>query len=177
MTLTFCSASVLVLALRLSLLVRRALAVINAEHASRAGITKSHSSRFPFEREACFWRSVPEAPWSGATELSNCLFIESSRILSSQVLRFFVTTHHCENHWNKKERCDGGKQQPANYRTAEWRILLPSLTEPQGHRHHADDHRESGHHHRPQPRGAGLKGRSKGILGLAKPFVRKRDDQ
>src|SRR6266851_10265372 len=177
MTFTFWSARALVVAARLWLLARRAWAVTNAEHASKAGITKNHSNRFPFEPGACFCGTVPEVPCSIATEVSNCLVIKSSRILCHQVFRFFLTAHHGEYNWNKEESCDGGEQQSANNRAAEGRILFASLAESEGHGHHADDHRESGHHHRSETRGAGLESRAEGIFGVSKPFVRKRDDQ
>src|SRR5260370_28418297 len=177
MTLTFCSARIFVVAARPEVLVRRAWAVTKAEFSSTAWITKIHNSRFPSERDAGCWVTVPEGPCSIATEVSNCLVIMSSRILWSQVLRFFLTAYHGENDWNKEESCDGGEQQSANYRAAQGRILFASLAEPEGHGHHADNHRESGHHHWPQPRGAGLEGRAESILGLGETFVRKRDDQ
>src|SRR5713226_2061351 len=177
MTLTVWSASALVVAARLWLLARRALAVTNAEHASKAGITKNHSNRFPFERGAGFCGTVSEVSCSIATEVSNCLVIKSSRILSNQVLRFLLSADHGEYNWNKEESCDGGEQQSANNRAAEGRILFTSLAESEGHGHHADDHRESGHHHGPEPSRAGLEGRAEGILGLGETLVRKRDDQ
>src|SRR5713226_6621594 len=105
MTLTFCSERVFVVAARLSLPLRRAWAVTRAEHASTTGITKNHSRRFP-------------------------LVIGSSCILWSQVLGFFLTTRHGEDDWNEEESRDRGKEQPANDRAAEWRILFPSLAEP-----------------------------------------------
>src|SRR5260370_11194291 len=177
MTFTFWGARAFVVAARLWLLARRASAVTNAEHASKAGITKNHSNRFPFERGAGFCGTVPEVSCSIATEVSNCLVIKSSRILCNQVLRFLLSAHHGEYNWNKEESCDGGEQQSANNRAAEGRILFASFAESEGHGHHADDHRESGHHHRPQPHGAGLEGRAEGILRVSKPFVCKRDDQ
>src|SRR6266516_4165104 len=165
MTLTFCNARVRVVAARLSLLMRRAWAMTNAKHVRTAGITKNHSNRCPFKREACFCRSVPEGSWSIAMEFSNsnCLVIGSSRILWSQVLGFVLTAQHGKNDWDKEESCDGGEKEPADDRAAKRRILFASLAEPEGHGHHADDHRESGHHHRPQPGRAGLEGRAEGV--------------
>src|SRR5258708_25121354 len=112
----------------------------------------------PFSIRARSWllRTVPEVSCSIATEVSNCLVIKSSRILCNQVLRFLLSAHHGEYNWNKEESCDGGEQQSANNRAAEGRILFASFAESEGHGHHADDHRESGHHHRPQPCAAGL---------------------
>src|SRR4029077_17654476 len=152
MTLTFCTARVLVVAARLLLVARRASAVTTAKHASKAGITRNHSSRFPFECDAGCGGGIPEGCCSIATEVSNCLVIKSSRILWSQILRFFLTAYHGENDRNEEKSCDGGEEQSANDGAAEGRILFAALAEPEGHGHHADDHRESRHHYRPQPR-------------------------
>src|ERR1700730_18965994 len=97
MTLTFCNAVVLVVAARFALLVRRACTLTIAEPASKAGITKNHSSRFPFEREACFGWSVPEGFCSVVAEVSTCVFMVFSRILGRPLLRVFLIAHHSEN--------------------------------------------------------------------------------
>src|ERR1700730_8342682 len=148
MTLTFCDARIAVVAAKLSLLLRRAYVVTKAEHANNAGISRNQSSRFPFVCEDCVcW--FPEGNWSLPTKDSNCVVIKSSRILWSQVLRFFLIAHHGENDENKEESCDCGEEQPANYRTVEGSILFASLAASEGHGHHADYHSESGHHNRP----------------------------
>src|SRR6266853_1431755 len=167
MTLTFCSARVLVVAARLVLLARRAYAVITAEHPSKAGIARNHSNRFPFERGFGFCWALSRCPWSIVTEVFSCSLIESSQIFCSQVLRFLLTAHHGENDWNEEEGRDGGEEQSANYRAAERCVLFAPFAEPEGHGHHADDHRQSGHHHRPQPCRTGLEGRVESILGLS----------
>ena len=39
----------------------------------------------------------------------------------------FPAPYHAKNHRDKKERCDGGKQQPADHRPAQGRILLAAF--------------------------------------------------
>src|SRR6266581_2929102 len=177
MTLTFCSARVLVVAARLVLLARRAYAVISAEHPSKAGITRNHSNRFPFERGAGFCGALSKRSWSIVKEVFSCSLIESSQIFCNQVFRFLLTAHHGENDWNEEEGRDCGEEQTANYRAAERCVLFAAFAEPEGHRHHADYHRQSGHHHRPQPCRTGLEGRAASILGLSQTFISKRDNQ
>src|SRR5713101_7295811 len=58
-----------------------------------------------------------------------------------------------------EERGDGGDGQAADHRSAEGRVLLPSLSESEGHGKHTDDHGERGHKNGAQPGVAGREGR------------------
>src|SRR6266853_43059 len=58
-----------------------------------------------------------------------------------------------------EERGDGSDGQAADHRSAEGRVLLPSLSESEGHGKHADDHGERGHKNGAQPGVAGREGR------------------
>src|SRR5476651_863334 len=46
---------------------------------------------------------------------------------------------------NEDQGGDRRQHQAADDSTTKWRILLAALTEPERHRHHADDHRQGGH--------------------------------
>src|SRR5262249_23134943 len=63
---------------------------------------------------------------------------------------------HGEHRRNEQQRRYGREHQPADHRAAERRVLLAAFAEPERHRQHADDHRERGHDHRPEPRVTGL---------------------
>ena len=54
-----------------------------------------------------------------------------------------------------KERRKRRQQQAPNDGAAERRILLSTLSEPEGHRQHADDHGQRGHQHGTNARMAG----------------------
>src|SRR6266851_6335570 len=45
----------------------------------------------------------------------------------------------------------GGEREAADHRAPEGGVLLGALAQPEGHRQHADDHREGGHQHRAEP--------------------------
>ena len=55
-----------------------------------------------------------------------------------------------EENRNKEQRGGSGKNQPADYGSAEWRVLFSTFPQADRHRHHADDHRQGGHQDRPE---------------------------
>ncbi len=55
---------------------------------------------------------------------------------------------------NEEQRRNRGKDQPADYRTAQRRVLFAALAESKGHRQHADDHGHGGHDNRTEAREA-----------------------
>ena len=61
-----------------------------------------------------------------------------------------------EEYGHKEQRCDGGEQQAADHGAAQRSVLLAAFAHAQRHRHHADDHGQRGHQHRPEAGEAGL---------------------
>src|SRR5271156_3872708 len=56
-----------------------------------------------------------------------------------------------EHQWNKKQGGEGSHGKTADDRTREGCVLFPTLTQAEGHRQHADDHRAGGHDDGSQP--------------------------
>src|SRR5258708_28441717 len=113
-----------------------------AEVASTVGITRNHSRRFPLR---CKCRPCSALSWS--------LFISSSSFIkSSRILKFSVPDNG-EHDRHKEESGDSREQQAPNHCAAKRCVLLSSLTHPDCHRDHTDDHGERRHHHRSQSGG------------------------
>src|SRR5215471_13059591 len=68
-------------------------------------------------------------------------------------------------------------KQSSNYCAAQRRILLASLTQPQGHRHHTDHHCERGHQDGPEAGESGFDSRFHGIAMFGEPLLSERNDQ
>src|SRR3954468_3430563 len=81
--------------------------------------------------------------------------------------------YHTEHHGNKHQRGDGRKDQPPDHGTAERRVLLAALAEPQRHWRHADDHRQRRHQHRAEPDETGFNGCCDGIAEFFVALARK----
>src|SRR6266568_1587890 len=76
-----------------------------------------------------------------------------------------------------EERGDGSDGQAADHRSAEGRVLLPSLSEAEGHGKHADDHGERGHEHGAQPRVAGRERRRHRAMSFPALVVGEGDEE
>src|SRR5215472_6957013 len=53
---------------------------------------------------------------------------------------FSTAMEYREHARYEKQSCNCGKQQPPNYGTSQWRVLLATLAEPERHGHHSNDH-------------------------------------
>src|SRR5690242_9112514 len=79
---------------------------------------------------------------------------------------FAPAVNHGENAGHEKERREGRENQPADDRTAERGVLLAALAKTDGHRHHADNHRESGHQNGAYADKARFESRVAGVLSF-----------
>src|ERR1700686_2136236 len=86
---------------------------------------------------------------------------------------FARTLQKAEKCWDKKQRGNRSEQKSTYNRTPKWRILFPTVSHSERHGHHADDHGQSGHQHRPKPRETGLQCGADGVAALLHFFCRK----
>src|SRR5213592_4527779 len=67
----------------------------------------------------------------------------------AELRRYFgdrlLAAQHAVDHRYEHEGGEGRERQPADDDAAEGRVLLPALAEAEGHRQHAEDHRQRGH--------------------------------
>src|SRR5438270_993725 len=164
-TLTGCTSSVFVVAESCSLSRCRACRPRNATPASRTGIRRNQSNRFPL-RGACEVREV-----SASFVMCSSCCIASSRVLKVSV------AHDGEYSGHEEESSDGCKQQAADNRAPERGVLLATLTQPERHRDHADNHGERCHDHRPQSCRTSLERGQQAVMGIGKALIREADDQ
>ena len=78
---------------------------------------------------------------------------------------------------NEEQSRQGSYCQAADDRAAEWCVLLAALAERKCHRHHADDHGQRRHQHRPKARESGLERRRCGIEAICQAFAREAHQQ
>jgi hypothetical protein len=98
-------------------------------------------------------------------------------IRSSDLLILLPSVQHAEDGRDKEQGGDGGKQQAANHRPAQWGVLLSPLTHAQGHRSHADNHGQRRHDDQPKTGKAGLQRRHRGIDAASHLFLGKTHHQ
>ena len=72
---------------------------------------------------------------------------------------------------NEEQSRQGSYCQAADDRAAEWCVLLAALAERKCHWHHADDHGQRRHQHRPKARKSGLERRGRGVKAICQPFA------
>jgi len=70
------------------------------------------------------------------------------------------------DNWHKEESGYGRKEQAADNRATQRRVLLAALTQAQRHRHHADDHGKCGHDDWAESSGASFENRLLGGQSL-----------
>ena len=75
-------------------------------------------------------------------------------VSSAAPARSFPIRESAQRRGDEKKRGDGGAKQSADDRAAERRILLAPVAKAESHRHHADDHGQSGHDDGTKARGA-----------------------
>src|ERR1700730_6318913 len=99
----------------------------------------------------------------------------ASRHRLRQLLYSFAVTRvdeaeHCRH---EEQRRASGEEQSTDHRATERRVLAGF----DRHRHHADDHRERGHQHGPEPGTTGLEGRGQRVRAGRQPFAGEADYQ
>src|SRR3954465_121183 len=72
---------------------------------------------------------------------------------------------------------DRRERAPADHGAAERRVLLAAFTEAERHGHHADDHRQRGHQHRPEARDPRLDGGHARVGARGELVLREADDE
>src|SRR3954447_9791791 len=86
-----------------------------------------------------------------------------------------LPVYHTENHGNKHQRRDGCKDQAADHRAPERRVLFAALAKPERHWRHADHHRQRRHQHRAETHEAGFDRGGNGVAEFLIAFAGERD--
>src|SRR5580658_352787 len=82
-----------------------------------------------------------------------------------------------EDSGDEDECGDGCECQTADDSATERSVLLASVAEAECHGNHTDDHRESGHEHRPEARRTGVDGCANGVAALKQTVLGEGDDK
>ena len=87
--------------------------------------------------------------------------------------RALAAVQHGEYGRHEEQRCQRRHGQSADHGTAERGVLLTSLAKREGHRHHADDHRQGRHQHRAKARESGFERRRCRVKAVGQAFASK----
>src|SRR5215813_5175788 len=88
-----------------------------------------------------------------------------------------LLVYHTKYDGDEHQRSNRRKYQTPDHGTAERRVLLATLAQPQRHRRHADDHGKRRHQHRTEADEAGFERCRDGVAEFLVTLARKADDQ